>query len=68
MLKLKVNGKQNEIPKDVTSVADLLRFYQLDSRAVIVELNEKIIDRESYNDTKIKEGDRVELVQFVGGG
>ncbi|WP_096189794.1 sulfur carrier protein ThiS [Evansella halocellulosilytica] len=65
---IQVNGKKNEVPTNINTVADLLNFYELDKKVIIVELNETIIDKENHDQTSVKEGDHVELVQFVGGG
>ncbi|SDY06488.1 sulfur carrier protein [Evansella caseinilytica] len=65
---IQVNGKSSELPEHVTSVADLLTYYQLQKKTVIVELNEQLIDKDSHPTTSLNEGDRVELVHFVGGG
>ncbi|MDQ0253998.1 sulfur carrier protein [Evansella vedderi] len=67
-MKIQVNGKQSEIPSNVTTVSELLSYYELDNKVVIVELNEQIVDKESHKETTLQDGDRVELVHFVGGG
>nr|WP_279355809.1 sulfur carrier protein ThiS [Fundidesulfovibrio agrisoli] len=50
------------------TVAGWLAARGLDPQAVIVEINEAIVPRELWPDTALKEGDRVEVVSFVGGG
>ena len=50
------------------NVADLLVEFGLENKKVAVELNRKIIQRTSYNDTQIQAGDKIEIVSFVGGG
>lgn len=67
-MNLYVNGEEKVVSSDIKTVSDLLRFYELEFRAVIVEINEEVIDRKVYDDTKLSDGDRIELVQFVGGG
>jgi thiamine biosynthesis protein ThiS len=66
-LEIVVNGEQRRIPSPAT-VADLLRHLSLDPRTVVVELNREIIRRPRLHDTKLSDGDAVELVHFVGGG
>jgi len=65
---ISVNGNQVELPEEVTHVADLLTYYNLQSNQVVVELNQTIIDQKLHKDTGIQNGDKVELVHFVGGG
>ncbi|ADU29044.1 sulfur carrier protein ThiS [Evansella cellulosilytica] len=64
---VQVNGKSNELPENMT-IAQLLTHFELDKKVVIVELNEMIIDKDHHANTTIKDGDKLELVQFVGGG
>ncbi|HET6836912.1 MAG TPA: sulfur carrier protein ThiS [Gemmatimonadales bacterium] len=66
-LAITVNGEPRRLPGPAT-VADLLRQLQLDPRTVVVELNRHIVRRPQLEETKLTEGDSVELVHFVGGG
>jgi thiamine biosynthesis protein ThiS len=62
-----VNGETREMPGGL-SLLDLLRRFQLDPRAVVVELNRSIVRRPALESTPVEDGDAVELVHFVGGG
>ncbi|WP_284644293.1 sulfur carrier protein ThiS [Paenibacillus silviterrae] len=64
---LTVNGDVREVA-DVTNVLDLLKAFKLDQKILVVELNRTIIDREQYEETALTDGDRIEIVHFVGGG
>ena len=64
---LLVNGEERRVPGPA-SAADLLRHLGLDERAVVVELNRRIVRRPELSDTPLHAGDAVELVHFVGGG
>jgi len=66
-VKLQVNGDPMEIPEG-TQVANLLKELKLKPELVVVELNLEILKREALNQTMLKEGDQVEIVQIVGGG
>ena len=66
-LGITVNGEPRQVPGPAT-VADLLRHLQLDPRTVVVEVNRHIVRRPLLEQTKLAEGDTVELVHFVGGG
>jgi len=62
-----VNGKEHWID-EAASLLDLLRSLDLDPRAVAVELNKQIVRRSSLSTVRLNDGDRIELVHFVGGG
>ncbi len=66
-LRLVVNGEPRDVPGPAT-LADLLAHLSLDSRAVVVELNRTIVRRPALGETPLADGDRVEIVHFVGGG
>jgi sulfur carrier protein len=65
-LTIELNGETRTVAR--ASVLDLLRSLDLDPRTVVVELNWEIVRRPELEKTYIKEGDRIELVHFVGGG
>lgn len=62
-----INGKEMHTP-DSISVTELLTHLQLEDRMAIVEINQSIIKKSSYEVTKLADGDRIEIVHFVGGG
>ncbi|WP_433958204.1 sulfur carrier protein ThiS [Cytobacillus horneckiae] len=62
-----INGKEMQTP-DSISVTELLTHLQLENKMAIVEINQSIINKSSYEVTKLADGDRIEIVHFVGGG
>ena len=62
-----LNGEPYETT-DAISVERLLDQLGIDTRRVAIEHNLEILRRHLFADTLIKEGDRVEIVNFVGGG
>ncbi len=62
-----LNGEEYEHAGEPT-VAGLLAALELEARKIAVERNREIIPRSLYDDTPVAEGDRIEIVQFVGGG
>ena len=62
-----VNGKEINLTKE-TSVADYLEQNQYQVKRIAVELNGDILPKYRYSDTMLKDGDRLEVVTFVGGG
>ena len=67
MIRLRVNGKERTMDRPAT-VQRLLEELELNPAAVVVELNEEILDRERLSEVHVKDGDQLELVHFVGGG
>ena len=50
------------------SVADLVAQHGLDPRQVAIERNRAIVPRSAYATTALMDGDRIEIVGFIGGG
>lgn len=66
-MRLFLNGDERDIA-DVSSVADLVHVLGLDARKVAVERNLEIVPRSTYGETALTDGDRIEIVTFIGGG
>ena len=66
-IEILVNGEARRIGSPAT-LLDLLGQLTLDPRTVVVELNREIVRRPKLGETTLAQGDRVELVHFVGGG
>jgi thiamine biosynthesis protein ThiS len=62
-----VNGNQIVIAEG-SGIHELIKSLDLNAERVAVEVNRKIIRRANWDSTTISEGDRVEIVHFVGGG
>ena len=62
-----VNGKQIQLTSEM-SVADYLEENHYQINRIAVEMNEEILPKYSYSETMLKDGDRLEVVTFVGGG
>lgn len=62
-----VNGDPIEIEAGAT-VAALVRQLTDDPRGIAIELNREIVPKSRHEDTPLADGDRLEVVQFVGGG
>ena len=66
-MKLWVNGEERAI-EGAANVAALVTVLGLDGRKVAVERNLEIVPRSTYGATPVFEGDRFEIVHFIGGG
>ena len=62
-----LNGDRLDVPGPV-SVTALLESLSIDARRVAVEHNLAILKRAAFDQTIVKDGDNVEVVNFVGGG
>lgn len=66
-MNLFLNGEAASAPDSVT-VEEFLRELGLPEKGVAVERNREIVPKSLYGTTRLAEGDRLEIVQFVGGG
>lgn len=62
-----VNGERSDEAAG-KSLSELVADMKLHSRLIAVELNGSVISRRDWEQTEIREGDRLEIVHFVGGG
>ena len=66
-MKLWVNGEERSL-EAVVDIAGLVAALGLDGRKVAVERNLEIVPRSTYGSTPVLDGDRIEIVHFIGGG
>lgn len=66
-MKIIVNGEQKQIQEGLTVTA-LLDELGIQKDRVAVELNLDIVPKGRFGEIPLKDGDRVEIVNFVGGG
>jgi sulfur carrier protein len=66
MVQILVNGERKDV--EPLSVLGLLKMLEIDPRRVAVELNLEILPKPDYESTTLQDGDRIEIVHFVGGG
>ena len=64
---LTINGEQKAM-SGVSTVAALVAQLGLDARKVAVERTLEIVPRSAYGQTALADGDRIEIVHFIGGG
>jgi thiamine biosynthesis protein ThiS len=62
-----VNGEEKELA-DGSTVAELIEAVGLKPERLAVELNREIVRRAEWGSTSLSDGDKVEIVHFVGGG
>lgn len=66
-ISITLNGEDRAITAPM-SVAALLSELQIEAKKIAVERNLEIVPRSAYHDVTVEDGDRLEIVRFVGGG
>ena len=69
-MKIRVNGKEKNIAlkNEKALLSSTLELLGYDSKTVVVELNDLIINSKNWDNEILKEGDKLEIVSIVGGG
>ena len=69
-MKIRVNGKEKniELKNEKALLSSTLELLGYDSKTVVVEVNDLIINSKNWDNKIIKEGDKLEIVSIVGGG
>jgi len=62
-----LNGEVQEISAGM-SLADFVKTLRGDPRGIAIERNLEIVPKSAHAETMLEDGDRLEVVQFVGGG
>lgn len=66
-MNLLINGEERTFTA-ISNIPDLLAQLNLKSDRVAVELNRELIPRDRWAQTQLNDGDKLEIVHFVGGG
>ncbi|MBX3472791.1 MAG: sulfur carrier protein ThiS [Planctomycetes bacterium] len=66
-MKITVNGKEHEVAAGIT-VAQLIEHLQLKNDRIATERNLQLVPKAQYPHTVLADGDKLEIVTFVGGG
>jgi thiamine biosynthesis protein ThiS len=67
IMKLIINGEDREF-SSISTLADLIAQLEMKPDRVAVELNRELAPRDRWTTTPIRDGDKLEIVHFVGGG
>ncbi len=66
-MKIQINGEEREFEVELP-LTEVIRHLSLPSDRIAVELNQRVVSRKQWPATLVKDGDRLEIVHFVGGG
>ena len=67
MAKIQLNGDLYEI-NDGTNLNELLNKLKIQKNKVAIEVNGEIVEKNKYSNLILNKNDKVEIVQFIGGG
>jgi len=67
-MKLRVNGEDRILDKPLNNVGQVLDYFGVPWVRAAVELNEEVVDPGLFDTTPVRDGDKIEIVSFVGGG
>ncbi len=62
-----INSESKEIPEN-SSVAELVILLELQNKRLAIEINKELVPRSTFAEHKIRENDKIEIVQAIGGG
>ena len=68
IVQIQINGEQREFAQSSIALSELIEQLSLAPQRIAIELNKEIIRKDDWAKTTIRNGDRIEIVQFVGGG
>lgn len=66
-MKVFINGEAREVSQAV-DLDSLLELFSLPKQRIAIEVNEEVVRRKDWEQTKVNDGDKIEIVHFVGGG
>lgn len=66
-MRIRLNG-QDRVVENGATLAALVESLELDGRPIAIEVNRRVVPKSRFRETRLNEGDTLEVVTFVGGG
>ena len=66
-IKIFINGDLKKFPSE-TNIIYVLESLNISSKHIAIEINENLVFRSDWQETNLKDGDKVEIVKAIGGG
>lgn len=66
-MEILINGEKKALTTAM-NLTDLLKYFNLPSERVAVELNQEVVRKKDWAEIKVSDGDKIEVIHFVGGG
>ena len=67
MIQIYINGEQKKLTEQI-NLTELLKQFSLPMERVAIELNQEVVRKKDWENIRIKDADKIEIVHFVGGG
>jgi len=66
-VRLWINGEEQNFACEC-NVSSLIRELRLEGRPIAIEINKHVLTKNDFDSTQLKDGDKLEIISFVGGG
>ena len=66
-MRVKVNGKEMDLRENIT-IKELIEELKIEGKVMAAAINMEVVKKENWDEKTINEDDKIELLQFVGGG
>ena len=66
-IKIFINGDIRKFPQE-SNIVSVLESLNISSKHIAIEINENLVFRSDWQETNLKDGDKVEIVKAIGGG
>jgi len=67
VISVTINGEVREVPAEI-DLDHMLELFSLPNQRIAIELNNGVVRRKDWPNTLVRDGDKIEVVHFVGGG
>jgi len=62
-----VNGETKEVAQQL-NLNELLKYFSLPQQLIAIEINKRVVRKKDWENIKINDSDKIEIIHFVGGG
>jgi thiamine biosynthesis protein ThiS len=66
-MQVTINGEKRELAANL-SISEMLKNLELPSERVAIELNKQVVRKKDWENIKVNDADKIEVIHFVGGG
>ena len=66
-MQVTINGEKRELAENL-SISEMLKNLELPSERVAIELNKEVVRKKDWENIKVNDADKIEVIHFVGGG
>jgi thiamine biosynthesis protein ThiS len=66
-MQITINGEKKEISNEL-NLSELLKRFSMPQQRIAIELNKEVVRKKDWENIKLSDGDKLEVIHFVGGG